>query len=90
MDFMVAINQIPAGVYSLLGVIVGFCLNFAKERYDNRARLYFSLGKEIPYEGWSYDKMDKTGPSGYVLEMYNCGKNHYLSLMLQSGLPQRL
>ena len=71
-DFM---NQIPSGIYSLLGVAMAAVINEIRDWYTNRDRLYCALQTDTPYEDWSYENTTKTGPSGYVIELYNCGKN---------------
>ena len=60
---------------ALVGVIVGFVLNMARDWWYNRNRLYYSLKAEEPYEDWEPEKARKYDPSGYILEVYNCGKN---------------
>ncbi len=81
MDLLTSLNQIPSGIYSLLGVVVGFGLNYIKDYYSNRAKLYYSLQTEAPYDDWSYEKYAKTpkeGSSGYIILIYNCGKSRVL------------
>ena len=75
MDLANSFNSIPSGIYSLVGVVLGFGLNWFKDYLSNRAKLYYSLQQETPYEGWDYSTTSKTGPSGYLIEIYNCGKN---------------
>ena len=81
-DFIMCLNQIPSGIYSLLGVIVGFALNFFKDWYANRNKLYYSLQPNGMNEGFEYWQIPDDGSSGYSLEMYNCGKN---PLMIESA-----
>lgn len=78
MDFISALNQIPSGIYSLLGVVLGFGMTCARDWYSNRDKLFCSFESEIPYEGWEYDKTPKEGDSGKIIKMYNCGNKPLL------------
>lgn len=78
MDFISALNQIPSGIYSLLGVVLGFGMTCTRDWYSNRDKLFCSFESEIPYEGWEYDKTPKEGESGKIIKMYNCGNKPLL------------
>lgn len=78
MDFISALNQIPSGIYSLLGIVLGFGMTCTRDWYSNRDKLFCSFEAEIPYEGWEYDKTPKEGDSGKIIKMYNCGNKPLL------------
>ena len=82
MDFLYALNQISPGIYSLLGVFVGFGLNFWMNCYYNRYRLCFLLKAVTMEAEWDYTRALKTEPSGFTVVIYNYGKN---PVMISAG-----
>jgi len=78
MDLMIWFNNIPSGIYSLLGVLLGFGLNLFKDWLVTRNKLVYVFQIDNSYEKLDLNHVDKFGPSGYIIEMYNCGKNPLL------------
>ena len=67
------LNKLPSGVYSILGVIVGFGLTLLKDYYDKKPRLYYSIQPELMPDDWNYTLATKTGKSGFALNIFNIG-----------------
>jgi|GEM_PF-2526334 hypothetical protein len=66
-------KEVHPAVYTLLGVILGATIPLLKDRYDKKPRLSGSI---VPYQSEFYvprERMTKTSPSGYALELYNYG-----------------
>ncbi|MGP2526686.1 hypothetical protein ACTUHY_01725 [Acidaminococcus sp. LBK-2] len=78
MDLMIWFNNIPSGIYSLLGVLLGFGLNLFKDWLVTRNKLLYVFQIDHSYGKLDFSHVDKSGPSGYIVEMYNCGKNSLL------------
>lgn len=68
------LNSIPNSLYGIIGVVIGFCLNIIKDNHDRKPRLYYSLCEIKMEDGWKYEQVTKTGPSGYYISIYNCGR----------------
>lgn len=71
--FMDELNKLPSGVYSILGVIVGFGLTLLKDYYDKKPRLSYSIQPERMPDDWNYSLTTKTSKSGFVLNIFNIG-----------------
>lgn len=71
--FVDELNKLPSGVYSILGVIVGFGLTLLKDYYDKKPRLSYSIQSEWMPDDWNYALTTKTGKSGFVLNIFNMG-----------------
>lgn len=67
------LNKLPSGVYSILGVIVGFGLTLLKDYHDKKPRLYYSIQPELMPDDWNYALTTKTGKSGFMLNIFNIG-----------------
>ncbi len=78
MSLIEILNSIPAGFYTLLGVALGFCLNLIKDWYDNRNILCCGLRATTVEDDWNIFKSLKVGPSGFIMEIYNCARNPLL------------
>ncbi len=82
-------REVHPALYTIFGVILGALIPFLKDKYDKKPRL---SGTIVPYQS-DFDvpreKMTKTSPSGYAIELYNYGREPlmltWLSVMGESG-----
>lgn len=69
--FIDLLNKVPSPIYTILGVIIGFCLTCVKDYYDKKPHLYYSIQPTLMPDDWDYGLVDKTGESGMVLNVFN-------------------
>ena len=75
-------KAIPSGVYTIAGVLLGAGITWIKSVYDNRPRLSAAIVDCKTDFDISSDKMVKTSPSGYAVELYNIGRDPLLLISL--------
>ena len=84
--FVDELNKLPSGVYTVIGVIVGFGLTSLKDHYDKKPRLYYSLDAKRMPDDWDYALTTKTGESGFVLSIFNIGSAPVILNALSIGI----
>ena len=86
-------KEVHPALYTIFGVILGALITILKDRYDKKPRLSGTIASyqsdfDVPWE-----KMTKTSPSGYAIELYNYGTEPLmligLSVMGESGTWER-
>ena len=82
-------REVHPALYTIIGVIIGALIPIIKGMYDKRPRLSGTIASyqsdfDVPWE-----KMTKTSPSGYAIELYNYGTEPLMligfSVMGESG-----
>ena len=88
--FVDLLNKVPSPIYTIFGVIIGFCLTCVKDYYDKKPHLYYSIQPALMPDDWDYELVNKTGESGIILNVFNTGPAPLILEVLSVNIKGKL